>query len=78
MMDEIPEFDHPRFTDHEGELPRPSEQHNPHVCQFCGKPLPLFGLLLRHEEHCEKRPANQFEALLMQAQAKRMAGGRGS
>lgn len=68
--DPYPTFDSPRFTDDDGELPRAA----PVACQWCGKPLPPF-LRGKHEEHCEQRPANEFEAVLRWYQAKRMAGG---
>lgn len=52
------------FTDHDGELPRPSDFTAPHVCRYCGVELPLLGLVLRHEERCPMRPANVLEACM--------------
>lgn len=73
--DDKPEFDSPRFTGDDGELPRPSDFTAPHACGYCGIQLPLLGLVLRHEERCPLRPANVLEALVQDVQARRMAGG---
>lgn len=62
------------MTDDDGELPRAVPCARGNECRWCGKPLPAF-LRAKHEEHCERRPANEFEAVLRWHQARRMADG---